>query len=350
MFGSWLKTSMLMAGIVALFGAIGYLLGGGSGMLIALVLGGAMNIWAYWNSDKLVLRMYNARQVDETTAPELFSMVRDLAQRAGLPMPKVFVIDEDQPNAFATGRNPQNAAVAATTGIMRMLSPRELRGVMAHELSHVKHRDIADQYDIRITGRCNLIGCAYRNDVRRPQSGRRAGRRESSGRAVGDALGAVSGDGDPVRHFSLAGIRSGSRRRGDFGRPASARGGARQDRPICARTADARRGATSGNRADDDHQSSVGRRVARFVQHPSLHAGAHRALARNGDVKCAVFHLSEQLDRDTASGSRIPKRDYRWPQSCRNSGGAVLGQARQLGAGGRARRFVRIAAPSGRTA
>jgi heat shock protein HtpX len=141
MFGSWLKTSMLMAGIVALFGAIGYLLGGGSGMLTALVLGGAMNIWAYWNSDKLVLRMYNARQVDETTAPELVSIVRDLAQRAGLPMPKVFVIDEDQPNAFATGRNPQNAAVAATTGIMRTLSPRELRGVMAHELSHMMHRD-----------------------------------------------------------------------------------------------------------------------------------------------------------------------------------------------------------------
>ena len=141
MFGSWLKTSLLMAAIVALFGAIGYLLGGSGGMLIALLLGGAMNFWAYWNSDKLVLRMYNARQVDETTAPEFFGMVRELARRAGLPMPKVFVIDEDQPNAFATGRNPENAAVAATTGIMRVLTPRELRGVMAHELAHVKHRD-----------------------------------------------------------------------------------------------------------------------------------------------------------------------------------------------------------------
>jgi heat shock protein HtpX len=141
MLGSWVKTFMLMAAIVALFGAIGYLIGGGAGMLIALALGGAMNIWAYWNSDKLVLRMYNAQAVDETTAPEFYAMVRDLAQRAGLPMPRVYVIHEDQPNAFATGRNPQNAAVAATTGIMQVLTPRELRGVMAHELAHVRHRD-----------------------------------------------------------------------------------------------------------------------------------------------------------------------------------------------------------------
>jgi len=141
MLGSWVKTFMLMAGIVALFGAIGYMLGGGAGMLIALVLGGAMNFWAYWNSDKLVLRMYNAQPVDETSAPEFYGMVRELAQRAGLPMPRVFIIQEDQPNAFATGRNPEHAAVAATTGIMQVLTPRELRGVMAHELAHVKHRD-----------------------------------------------------------------------------------------------------------------------------------------------------------------------------------------------------------------
>lgn len=141
MLGSWLKTFMLMAAIVALFGTIGYMLGGGGGMLIALVLAGAMNFWAYWNSDKLVLRMYNAQAVDETTAPEFFGMVGELAQRAGLPMPRVYVIHEDQPNAFATGRNPENAAVAATTGIMQVLTPRELRGVMAHELAHVRHRD-----------------------------------------------------------------------------------------------------------------------------------------------------------------------------------------------------------------
>ncbi|MET0218001.1 MAG: zinc metalloprotease HtpX [Burkholderiales bacterium] len=141
MLGSWLKTFMLMAAIVALFGGIGYMLGGSGGMLIALLLAGAMNFWAYWNSDKLVLRMYSAQQVDESTAPEFYGMVKELAERAGLPMPKVFLINEDQPNAFATGRDPEHAAVAATTGIMRVLTPRELRGVMAHELAHVRHRD-----------------------------------------------------------------------------------------------------------------------------------------------------------------------------------------------------------------
>ncbi len=142
MFGNWLKTAVLMAGILALFGAVGGALGGGQGMLIALLIGGAMNVFAYWFSDKMVLRMYNAQEVDETSAPMLYSMVRDLAQRAELPMPRVYLIDEAQPNAFATGRNPEHAAVAATTGILQLLSTRELRGVMAHELAHVKHRDI----------------------------------------------------------------------------------------------------------------------------------------------------------------------------------------------------------------
>jgi len=142
MFGNWLKTGILMAGIVALFGMLGGAIGGQQGMLIALVIGGAMNLFAYWFSDKLVLRMYNAQEVDETSAPQLYLMVKDLAGRAGLPMPRVYLIDEAQPNAFATGRNPDHAAVAATTGILQLLSPRELRGVMAHELAHVKHRDI----------------------------------------------------------------------------------------------------------------------------------------------------------------------------------------------------------------
>jgi heat shock protein HtpX len=142
MFGNWLKTGILMAGIVALFGMLGGAIGGQQGMLIALVIGGAMNLFAYWFSDKLVLRMYNAQEVDETSAPQLYLMVKDLAGRAGLPTPRVYLIDEAQPNAFATGRNPDHAAVAATTGILQLLSPRELRGVMAHELAHVKHRDI----------------------------------------------------------------------------------------------------------------------------------------------------------------------------------------------------------------
>jgi heat shock protein HtpX len=142
MFGNWMKTSILMAGIMALFGAVGGVIGGQQGMLLALLFGGGMNVWAYWFSDRMVLRMYRARQVDASSEPYLYNMVRELAGRAGLPMPKVYVIDEAQPNAFATGRNPEHAAVAATTGIIRMLSERELRGVMAHELTHVRNRDI----------------------------------------------------------------------------------------------------------------------------------------------------------------------------------------------------------------
>lgn len=142
MLGNWFKTSLLMAAIMALFGTVGLLLGGGAGMVAALILGGAMNLWAYWFSDKIVLRMYNAREVDETSAPQLYGIVRELAQSAQLPMPKVYLIDEAQPNAFATGRNPEHAALAATTGILQLLTPRELRGVLGHELSHIKHHDI----------------------------------------------------------------------------------------------------------------------------------------------------------------------------------------------------------------
>ena len=137
-----LKTAVLMAAITALFMAIGALLGGRQGMMLALIVALGMNFFSYWFSDKLVLKMYNAREVDASTAPQFYAMVQELAQRAQLPMPKVYIIQEDAPNAFATGRNPANAAVAATTGIMRVLSERELRGVMAHELAHVKHRDI----------------------------------------------------------------------------------------------------------------------------------------------------------------------------------------------------------------
>jgi len=137
-----LKTAVLMAAITALFMAIGSLLGGQQGMVIALIIALGMNFFSYWFSDKLVLKMYNAQEVDETSAPQFYRMVRELAGRAGLPMPRVYLIEEDAPNAFATGRNPENAAVAATTGILRVLSERELRGVMAHELAHVRHRDI----------------------------------------------------------------------------------------------------------------------------------------------------------------------------------------------------------------
>ena len=137
-----MKTAVLMAAITALFMAIGSLLGGRSGMMMALVVALGMNFFSYWFSDTLVLKMYAAHEVDASSAPQFHAMIADLAQRAGLPMPRVYLIDEDAPNAFATGRNPEHAAVAATTGILRVLSEPELRGVMAHELAHVKHRDI----------------------------------------------------------------------------------------------------------------------------------------------------------------------------------------------------------------
>jgi len=135
------RTAVLMAFLTGLFIAIGYLLGGQTGMVIAFLFALGTNLFAYWNSDKMVLRMYNAREVDETSAPELVHLVHRLAQNAGLPMPKVYIAENPQPNAFATGRDPEHAAVCATTGLLDRLSQEELAGVLAHELSHVKNRD-----------------------------------------------------------------------------------------------------------------------------------------------------------------------------------------------------------------
>lgn len=139
---NWFKTAVLMAAITALFVMAGGLIGGEQGMLMALLIAFGMNFFSYWFSDRMVLSMMNAQEVDETTAPHVYRLIQELSQNAQLPMPRVFLIQEDAPNAFATGRNPDHAAVAATTGILRLLTDRELRGVMAHELAHVQHRDI----------------------------------------------------------------------------------------------------------------------------------------------------------------------------------------------------------------
>jgi len=138
---NYLRTAILLAGLTALFMAIGYLIGGQSGLLIALVIAAATNLFSYWNSDKIVLRMQDAHEVDERTAPDLVRLVRELAQRAGIPMPRVYLMDNAQPNAFATGRNPANAAVAVTSGLTQMLSRDEIAGVIAHELAHIKSHD-----------------------------------------------------------------------------------------------------------------------------------------------------------------------------------------------------------------
>lgn len=136
-----MRTGLLLAGLTGLFLAVGYLIGGQAGMVVAFLFALGMNAFAYWNSDKMVLAMTGAQQVDARTAPEYYSLVQELARRADLPMPKVYIMQQDQPNAFATGRNPENAAVAATTGLLQTLSREELAGVIAHELAHIKNRD-----------------------------------------------------------------------------------------------------------------------------------------------------------------------------------------------------------------
>ncbi|PWG02471.1 zinc metalloprotease HtpX [Sphingosinicella humi] len=135
------KTVLLLAAMTALFMGLGYTLGGSGGAVIALIAAAAMNLFTFWNADKIVLKMHKAREVDGRTAPEFVGIVQQLASRAGLPMPKVYIVDSPHPNAFATGRNPENAAVAATTGLLDILSRDEIAGVMAHELAHVKNRD-----------------------------------------------------------------------------------------------------------------------------------------------------------------------------------------------------------------
>ena len=139
--GGYVRTGILLAGLTALFMGIGFMLGGAAGMILALMIAVGMNLYAFWNADKVVLRMYNAREVTAGSAPQFYGIVHQLVQRAQMPMPKVYIIEADQPNAFATGRDPNNAAVAATTGLLRRLTAEEIAGVMAHELAHVRNRD-----------------------------------------------------------------------------------------------------------------------------------------------------------------------------------------------------------------
>lgn len=154
-----MKTAMLLAALTALFMGLGYMIGGGGGAIMALAVSAAMNLFAIWNADKLVLRMHNARPVDERTAPEFVGIVKRLSARAGLPMPRTFVIDTDAPNAFATGRNPENAAVAVTTGLLRILDRDEIEAVMAHELGHVRHHDtLLMTVTATIAGAISMLG------------------------------------------------------------------------------------------------------------------------------------------------------------------------------------------------
>ena len=265
-----MKTAVLMAAITALFMAIGSVLGGQQGMAIALVVALGMNFFSYWFSDKMVLKMYNAQEVDASSAPQFYTMVRELAAKAELPMPKVYLINEDAPNAFATGRNPQNAAVAATTGILRVLSERELRGVMAHELAHVKHRDILiSTVSATMAGAISMLA----------NFAMFFGGRSSDGRPANPIAGILVMLLAPLA-ASLIQMAISRRVRGRPGRRRDLRrsagpGQCAAENPAL-RPGDSAGGgrASSGDGADDDHESAVRRWVARPVQHPPGNRGA----------------------------------------------------------------------------
>ncbi|WP_455474077.1 zinc metalloprotease HtpX [Bartonella sp. B30(2025)] len=154
-----MRTAMLLAFMTALFIAVGYLVGGSNGMVVAFLIAAALNFFSYWNADKIVLHMYGAREVNEHSSPIYYKIVSDLAQKASLPRPRIYIIDSTQPNAFATGRNPHNAAVAASTGLLKQLSVEEISGVMAHELAHIEHRDtLTMTLTATIAGAISMLG------------------------------------------------------------------------------------------------------------------------------------------------------------------------------------------------
>ena len=156
---NYLRTAILLAGLTALFMGVGYLIGGQAGAFIAFVIAAGMNLLSYWNADRMVLSMHGAQEVDERSAPELFDIVRNLAARAGLPMPRVYVMDNPQPNAFATGRNPEHSAVAVTTGLLDHMGREELSGVLAHELAHIRNRDtLIMTITATIAGAVSMLG------------------------------------------------------------------------------------------------------------------------------------------------------------------------------------------------
>ena len=172
---NYMRTAILLAGLTGLLMAVGYLIGGGSGALIALIIAAGTNLFSYWNSDKIVLSMHGAQEVDEHSAPELVAIVRELAQRGDLPMPRVYLMDSPQPNAFATGRNPQHAAVCATTGLLNTLSREEIAGVIGHELAHVRNHDtLTMTITATIAGAISMLaqfGMFFRGGSRNSNSG-----------------------------------------------------------------------------------------------------------------------------------------------------------------------------------
>ena len=264
-----------------------------------------MNIFAYWFSDAMVLRMYNAQEVDAASAPQFYGLVQELSQRAGLPMPRVYLIDEAQPNAFATGRNPEHAAVAATTGILQLLTARELRGVMAHELTHVKHRDILiSTIAATVAGAISSIA----------QFGFLFGGRGDGERAnpvVGLIVMILAPIAAMLIQMAISRAREFEADRGGAEisrRPERARRCAGENGALRQGPADGGGRRASGDGADDDHQPALRRRHAEPVQHPPRHRDAHRPLAGDGVMRRPA--CGRWPDR-----RRLPARDGLNPSS-----------------------------------
>lgn len=219
---NFFRTGLLIAALTALFMAVGFMLGGGRGMVFAFIFAGAMNFMAYWSADSVVLRMYGAREVDAAQVPALARLVNDLAGRAHIPPPRLYVIESDQPNAFATGRNPDHAALAVTTGLLRALPEQEIAGVLAHEIAHVKNRDtLTMTLTATIAGAIGMLA----NWVFFLSPGRQGDRGHPLGLVASllvmflAPLAATRGHSRPIRHFAHAGIRGG-RGGGPHPRPA----------------------------------------------------------------------------------------------------------------------------------
>ncbi len=277
---NFLRTAMLLAAMTAIFMGVGYLVGGTGGMVIAFLIAAGMNLFTYWNADKLVLRMNNAREVDARTAPEFYAIVRDLAARAGLPMPRVYVIDSPQPNAFATGRNPENAAVCATTGLLRSLSREEITAVMAHELGHVKNRDtLTMTITATIAGAISMLanfafffGGARNNN--------------NPFGFVGVLVAVlVAPIAALLVQMAVSRTREYSADRAvgrDHRPPAVADLGARQDLQRGEAHSESGRRAPSGHRAHVHHQSAVRRPHGQPVRHPPVHPEPHRRAPGHG--------------------------------------------------------------------
>ena len=309
---SYFRTAILLAAMTALFMGIGFLIGGQSGMVIALVVAAAMNLFAYWNSDKMVLSMYGAREVDERSAPELVSLVRQLAGAAGIPMPRVYVMENPQPNAFATGRNPEHAAVAVTTGLLNTVNREELSGVLAHELGHIKHRDTLLDDHHRDHRRRDLDARQFRLLFRRAEQQQRQYRLHRLAAAAHSraARCGAGADGDQPD----ARIRGRPRGRRDQQAPARARLRLAEDRGQSRADPQYAGRAQSGLGASLHRQSAVGRAHGQSLLHAPERReprGAARGdRARDGRRRAApsVAPTSEQLSGPWASSPSAARR------------------------------------------